>query len=390
MNPAFPNPARTTDTTRTPGPVVLVAGGTGGHVFPAEALAHELSRRGIAQALITDGRGTAWAGTIPGLAIHAVRAGRITGVRPLSRLRGLADMLLGGLEARRLLRRLAPSAVIGFGGYTSLAPMLAAISLKLPTALHEQNALMGRANRLLAGRVRAVATSFARVARMPRKRAGRVHHTGNPVRPAIRELRSRPYPAPGPGEVLHILITGGSQGASVFSRILPEALGLMDDAARHRLRLCQQCRIEDRDAVETAYRRLGIEAEIAPFFADLPTRLGQAQLVICRAGASSIAELACAGRPAILVPYPHAADDHQTANARAVAETGGAIVMAEPDFTPEALARTLASFLKDPHSLARMALAMAGNGHPDADTALADLVMALALDARPSAGGIAA
>ncbi len=358
-------------------PIVLVAGGTGGHVFPAEALAGELRGLGHVLALLTDSRGAAWTRSLGGIATYAVRAGRVTGVGLGRRIRGAIELALGALQSRRLLRRLTPSVVVGFGGYTSVPALLAATSLKLPTLIHEQNAYLGRANRLLAPRVTAIATSFPEVARINEAYHAKTHLTGNPVRPAVRALRDLPYRPPAGEAEIHLLVTGGSQGAHIFSEVVPAALALLDDGLRARIRLAQQCRPEDLDAVADSYREMGLEAEIRPFFEDLAERLGRAHLVICRSGASTVAELTVAGRPAILVPYAHAADDHQSFNARAVAAQGGAEVMSEAEFTPEALAARLTELLARPETLAAMAGAARAAGHADAAEALARLTVGL-------------
>jgi len=358
-------------------PIVLVAGGTGGHVFPAEALAGELSGLGHALALLTDSRGAAWSKSIAGITTYAVRAGRVSGVGLARRAKGVLDLILGTLQSRRLLRRLTPSVVVGFGGYTSVPALMAASSLRLPTLIHEQNAFLGRANRLLAPRVTAIATSFPKVEKITGAMARKAVLTGNPVRPAVRALRDIPYQAPAAGGEIHLLVTGGSQGARILSEVIPASLAALDEDLRARIRLAQQCRPEDIDAVSAAYAEMGLAAEVAPFFEDLAARLGRAHLVICRSGASTVAELTVAGRPAILVPYAHAADDHQSFNARAVVVAGGAKMMAESEFTPAALAAALTELLTQPETLAAMARGAHGAGHADAAGALARLATSL-------------
>jgi UDP-N-acetylglucosamine--N-acetylmuramyl-(pentapeptide) pyrophosphoryl-undecaprenol N-acetylglucosamine transferase len=343
-------------------PIVLVAGGTGGHVFPAQALAGELRAKGYTLALLTDDRGAAWADALGDIATHAIRAGRVTGVTFSQRIKGVWDLALGALQSRRLLRGLAPSVVIGFGGYTSVPAMLAATYLRLPTVLHEQNALLGRANRLLAPRVSVIATSFTEVQKLEQKEQHKVVYTGNPVRGAVEALRDVPYQAPEPGGPIRLLVTGGSQGARVFSDVVPNAIARLSDHLRARIQLAQQCRPEDLERVKAVYDESGFNAELAPFFEDISERLGQAHLVICRSGASTVAELTAAGRPAMLVPYAHAADDHQAFNARAIAERGGAEIILEPDFKPEILAARLKLLLEQPATLSAMAAAAHGAG----------------------------
>jgi UDP-N-acetylglucosamine--N-acetylmuramyl-(pentapeptide) pyrophosphoryl-undecaprenol N-acetylglucosamine transferase len=365
--------------------IVLVAGGTGGHVFPAEALAGELGRRGLALALFTDQRGREWSGALGSIDTHAIPAGRVDSGPLVRRLRGAADIAVGGIKARRLLKTLRPGLVIGFGGYPSVAPMLAATSLNIPTMIHEQNALLGRANRLLAPRVTAIATSLPEVARLRAEDTRKVVFTGNPVRASIGALRVDDYAAPVADGPVRLLVTGGSQGASVFSQVVPAAAGLLDKALRARLHVTQQCRPEDLDEARAAYDALGIDAELAPFIANLAEHLGTSHLVISRAGASTVAELTTAGRPALLVPYPHAADDHQTANALAVAAGGGAKVIPEGAFTAEALAEDLTKLAGSPDRLAHMAEAARASGHGDAAANLA--ILAAGLVARDDAQG---
>ena len=356
------------------GLVVLAAGGTGGHVIPAQALAAELKARGRALALITDRRGAGFGDALDSDAIHTVRAGRVTGRSVPGRLRGLAEVAVGVLQARRLLRRLRPAGVVGFGGYASVPAVYAATQLGLPTVIHEQNAVLGRANRLLAPRVRAIATSFADTAQLAPADRAKAEHTGNPVRAAIAAIGAARFPEAGADGPLPLLVTGGSQGAAVMADVVPRALAALAEPLRRRLRVAHQCRAEDIGRVREVYRAAGMSADLAAFFADLPERLGAARLVVARAGASTVAELAAAGRPAILVPYPAAADDHQTANAAAMARAGGGWLIPEDAFTPEALADRIEAFLRAPSLLAQAAARARDAGAPEAAARLADLV----------------
>ena len=353
--------------------IILAAGGTGGHMFPAEALARELLARGFAVALVTDRRGQAFGDKVPGVSVHRIRAGRF-GAGLMGKVTALAEIALGTLEAGRLLRALAPAAAVGFGGYPSVPTMLAATRQGIATLLHEQNAILGRANRLLAPRVGTIATSFASVGAM---RAGpRTHivETGNPVRPAIAALRAARYAPPAGDGPIRILVTGGSQGARILSTVVPPALAFLGAALRRRLAVMQQARSEDLAEVKRAYAASGIAADVAPFFDDVPARLERAHLVIARAGASTVAELAAIGRPAILVPYRLAADDHQTANANALAADGAARIIAESGFTPERLAAEIAALIAAPAQLEAAAAAAHRLGRPDAAARLAELV----------------
>jgi UDP-N-acetylglucosamine--N-acetylmuramyl-(pentapeptide) pyrophosphoryl-undecaprenol N-acetylglucosamine transferase len=362
------------------GLVVLAAGGTGGHMFPAEALAQALLTRGRRVALMTDSRGETFGERLPGVALHRIRAGRLSG-NPLRKALGLIELALGTLEAGRHLRTLGPAAVVGFGGYPSVPTMLAAARQKRPTVIHEQNAILGRANRLLAPRARRIATSFAEVAGLDVTDRKRAIETGNPVRPAVTALRSAPYLESRGDAGFELLVLGGSQGARILSVVVPEALARLPAPLRARLRVAQQARPEDADGVRAAYAASGIGAEIRFFFDDVPARLARAQLVIARSGASTVAELTVMGRPAILVPYRYAADDHQTANARALEAAGAAWVMSEIAFTPETLSERLAALMVAPESLAKAARAAHGLGRADAAERLADLVLATAGDA---------
>jgi len=366
------------------GAVVLAAGGTGGHLFPAEAVAGELLHRGHIVHLVTDRRADAFAASLPAIARHRVRAGRIGG-GPVAAAYGVAELMLGLVQARRLLRRIAPAAVIGFGGYPSLPTMLAAAQLGLPTAIHEQNAVMGRANRLLAPRMGLIATGFAAAAGLRTADSARAVHTGNPVRPEILAIGDSGYAPPDPERPIEVLILGGSQGAHALSEIVPAALIALPGSLRARLRVSQQARPEDLGAVASQYQANGIAAELAPFFEDVPSRLGRAHLVICRAGASTVAELAAAGRPALLVPYPHAADDHQSANARAFAEAGGGWVMPQAALSAAILSDRLRSLLGSPGILAQAAAQAHGFARRDAAEQLATLALAAKPKVEPAA-----
>jgi UDP-N-acetylglucosamine--N-acetylmuramyl-(pentapeptide) pyrophosphoryl-undecaprenol N-acetylglucosamine transferase len=363
----------------SPSPIVLAAGGTGGHIFPAESLAEELVAAGHRVVFITDRRfrdyNNAGADSIlSNIPIHLIHAAS-PGGGLLRKVRAGADISLGLWQARKLLRSLQPRAVVGFGGYPSFPTMLAASQLKLNTIIHEQNSVLGRANRALVRRVRHIATTYTDMQRMPLECRMKTVMTGNPVRGAVRVLNQIPYAPPQQDGTLRLLITGGSQGAHIFSDVLPEAVKMLPDALRQRLRIDQQCRADAIDKTRAAYRELGIQVDVAPFFTDLAVRLASAHLVICRAGASTVAELTCAGRPAILVPYPSATDNHQYFNAQAIEDAEGGWVMPQEGFTPAALSARLESFLNLPGSLATAAKQMRTLGKPDAAKRLAELVL---------------
>ena len=309
--------------------VVLAAGGTGGHVFPAEALAQELSDRGCRLALITDRRGGDVGGRLGELETHRVRAGGIAGKGMMARAISAGEIGYGTLQSCKLLKRLRPSVVVGFGGYASVPTMLAATYSSISTAIHEQNAILGRANRLLATKVQKIATSYEKVDLIPEAALGRVAYTGMPVRASVKKLNGEPYPPLSERDHFNILVFGGSQGAAVFSRVVPAAIEQLEESQRKRLNIVQQCRQEDFAELRTVYDRLRLPAEIATFFCDIPQRIASSHLVICRSGASTVAELTTIGRPAIFVPYPGAIDDHQAANAHALDEVGGGWLIPE-------------------------------------------------------------
>ncbi len=353
--------------------IVLASGGTGGHIFPAEALAEALRERGWRVELITDRRFENYGGALKNHPYHILRSS-IVGGGFVKKLRGVVNLTLSYFQARALLAKIRPEAVVGFGGYPSFPTMLAAVHKKFPTVIHEQNSLLGRANYVLARKVNAIATSFPEVSGIEESDMPKVMLIGNPVRPAVKALRNMEYPRFTDAGVLKILVTGGSQGASVFGRVLPEALKLLSEEKRRRIRIDQQCRPADIEEVRKAYAEMGASADLATFFNDIPARLATSHLVIARAGASTIAELAVAGRPAVLVPYPHAKDDHQTANANALEDAGGGWLMPEEAFTPAALAAKLESFLALPDTLNEAAAKARSVGNPDADVKLAEVV----------------
>lgn len=358
--------------------IVLASGGTGGHIFPAEALAEELKERGYTPVLITDSRHEQYVGKArKPYEARIIHAGTLRG-NVLKRIAGMLEIIAGYFQARALLKKLKPAAVVGFGGYPSFPTMMAGRHLGLKSVIHEQNSRFGKVNALLAPKVDAVATSFPEMADVTDIVKAKITLTGNPVRPAVRSLRTLPYPDLNEDGTLHILIIGGSQGASVFAEVLPEAIALLPQPLRARLRIDQQCRPDDVKDVRKAYSALGINADIATFFRDLPVRLASAHLVITRAGASTVAELAVAGRPSILVPYPHATDDHQRGNATALEDAGGGWVMPQQAFTPTALSARLEAFLSLPSTLSEAAEKARSIGRPDAAKLLADVVEGLA------------
>jgi len=356
---------------------VLAAGGTGGHMVPAAALAAELIRRGHRVALVSDQRGVRFPGLFDGVQTHVLPAGRFQAKRPLGWVPALREMARGRAMARQLYRTFRPAAVIGFGGYPALPALAAAFAERIPTAVHEQNAVLGRVNRLVAGRVSAIATSYADTQRLKARLAPKVHLVGNPVRENVLALRAKPYPLLEEDGIFRVLVTGGSQGASILSQVVPDGLAMLPVTFRRRLQVTHQARVEDIDAVRAQYAGHEIPAELATYLPDLPERLEWAHLVIARAGASTIAELTAAGRPAILVPLPSATDDHQTANAREMSEAGGARTIPQSAFTAVELAKQMQKLGLDPAALENAAGRAKGVGRPNAVGDLADLVESL-------------
>ncbi len=354
---------------------LLAAGGTGGHMIPAHALAEELMRRGHKVALVTDARGAKIPGLFAGVDTHELPAGRLGG-GVLGWIKAARGIWAGRRAAKALIRDFEPAVVVGFGGYPALPTLLAALSLKVPTALHEQNAVLGRVNRLLAGRVDALATAYRQVDRLPATVDPIV--VGNPVRAEVLGLRDQPYPPLSEDGIFRLLVTGGSQGASVLSTVVPDALGMLPVVLRQRLQVTQQCRPEDIEKVRTRYAELDIPADLATYLGDLPERLGWSHLFVGRSGASTIAELTAAGRPAILVPLPSAMDDHQTANAREMAATGGARSIPQARFTALELAKQMQKLALEPGALENAARRAREAGYPNATADLADLVERLA------------
>jgi UDP-N-acetylglucosamine--N-acetylmuramyl-(pentapeptide) pyrophosphoryl-undecaprenol N-acetylglucosamine transferase len=357
--------------------ILLAAGGTGGHLFPAEALADALRRRDVIVDLATDERASRYGHDFPARQTHVIPSATIRGRNPVALARTVGTLALGAIKALRLLRRIRPAAVVGFGGYPTLPPLLAATLRRIPTIIHDANAVMGRANRMLAPRVSAIATSFPGMT-LDGPLAAKATFTGNPVRPMVIAAAGNAYPPRDADEPLNLLVFGGSQGARVMADIVPPAIERMAPEMRARLNIVQQARGEDHERVAGVYARLGVRAEVAPFFADLPARIAESHLIVSRSGASTVAELAVIGRPAILVPLPHALDQDQLANANVLAKAGGAIVLKQDDFTPERLAHEIETLAADPATLPAMAAGAKSAGVLDAADRLADLVLRVA------------
>lgn len=342
-------------------------------MIPAHAVAEELMARGHHVALVTDERGKKIPGIFEEAAVHVLPAGRMQG-GPLGWVRGLRAILEGREMARRMYETFQPAVVVGFGGYPALPSLLAALKDDIPTVVHEQNAVLGRVNRLLAGKVNAIATAYPEVERLKPRFAAKTHLIGNPVRAEVLALREDEFPALTDESVFRLLVTGGSQGAHILSQVVPEGLSLLPVSLRRRLQVTQQCRAEDIERVRATYAELEIPADLATYITDMPEKLNWAHLVIARAGASTLAELTVAGRPAILVPLPSAMDDHQTANVRELVQAGGARSIPQAHFTPVELAKQIQKMAMEPGALQNAAGRAWNCGRPNAARDMADLL----------------
>ena len=356
--------------------IALTAGGTGGHVYPAIALSHVLSKRGWSITLMTDKRGQAFAKGISDANTHHIRTANLRG-GVSKKLVGLAELGAGILQAYTLLKRIKPTAAVGFGGYSSIPTVWAATGLRIPTLIHEQNAVLGRANRLLASRVEGIATSFQTTEKVSTKNKHKLIFTGNPVRSDFSDIGKTAYPSIKKQTGMNILIVGGSQGAKILSEIVPNAISTLPGHIRSKICVVQQCRPEDLNGVKRSYLAANVKATLQTFIHNLPESLAAAHIVIARAGASTIAELLVAGRPSILVPYPHAMDNHQTANAGAIEALGGCWLINETDFTVKALADLLCSFFPDFKILHRVAAKSKQIGTANAAENLANAITAI-------------
>ncbi|UCI09872.1 undecaprenyldiphospho-muramoylpentapeptide beta-N-acetylglucosaminyltransferase [Mesorhizobium sp. B1-1-8] len=358
------------------GNILLAAGGTGGHLFPAEALAHELAERGWKVHLATDHRAERYSRHFPAADVHPIASATLGSRNPVAVLSAFWKIWLGVREAGRVIAKIKPEAVVGFGGYPTLPPLYAATRRKVPTLIHEQNAVMGRANRALASRVDAIAGGF--LPEVENAAGAKTVTTGNPVRPQVLEAAKTLYAASGDNEPFRFLVFGGSQGAQFFSDAVPAAIGLLPEDLRKRLVITQQARAEDVARVKAAYASLGVDVQVSPFFTDMAARMAAAHLVMSRSGASTVSEIAVIGRPALLVPYPHALDHDQAANAAALAAAGGAEVHPQSTLSAEHIAGLVGALMQDPGRLATMAAAARLAGKPDAARLLADLTEAIA------------
>ena len=368
---------------------VLAAGGTGGHMIPAHALAAELNSRGHGVLLITDERGARFPGLFENVPVHILPAGRLGG-GPVGWLKAAGSVIKGRGQAKRLYREHRPDAVVGFGGYPAFPSLLAASSMGIPTVLHEQNAVIGRVNRLLAGEAKAIGTAYEEIDRLKPKYQAKAVLVGNPVREEIARLGEMPFPPFDEVAPLKILVTGGSQGATILSQIVPQGLGMLEPSLRRRLQVVQQCRPDDIERVRGQYAQLGIPAELMTYIEDMADKLADCHLMIGRAGASTIAELTAAGRPAILIPFAAATDDHQTANAREMVKAGGARAIRQDNFTPDILARQIEALAMDPVALNNAAGRALSVGRPHAARDLADLVERIGNGVAPVPIGLAA
>ncbi len=360
------------------GAIFLCAGGTGGHLFPAEALAHELNYRGWTIYLLTDSRAKRFTTSFPADEIHIIRAATFTSINPLAIIRTLAAIFAGYKQTRELVVDHNPSVMVGFGGYPTIPPLLAANRGGVPIVLQEQNAVLGRANRMFANSATAVATGFPLIGK-DSTLGEKTVVTGNPLRPPVLEAAKNHYRPPKDGEPFNLVVFGGSQGARFFSQVLPKALEAMPPPLRNRLHITQQARPEDADELKQAFADLDIQADVLPFFDDMPQRIADAHLVICRAGASTVSELTTIGRPSILIPYPFALDHDQAANAAELAAKGGATIVPQSELDGEKLAQLMIEAINQPQLLAKAADNAKQTGIPDAALRLADVVERVAM-----------
>ena len=357
------------------GTIVLAAGGTGGHLFPAQALAEELTRRGHVIHLMTDERVRDYGKAFPAAAVHVVPSATLSLSKPWLLPERLLRLWGGYRKARAILKELKPAVVVGFGGYPSFPPILAASRLGIPSCVHDQNAVMGRANKVLARAATAVASSFPSLIGLPPGAEAKLTVTGNPVRDIVLTQKAAAYPA---FERVNVLVFGGSQGAQFFGEFMPKVFAAMPAEERQALRVTQQVRAENMNQVKALYEGLGLDCELSPFFMDMPARIAASHLVICRSGASTIAELGVIGRPAIMVPLPHALDNDQLRNAESFAAAGAGWVMPQAGLEPVAFAQFLTRLRSQPHELQQAASAALTHGRPDAAGRLADLTERLA------------
>ncbi len=365
------------------GPVMIAAGGTGGHLFPGQALAQELKRRGHSIVLITDERVQHFDRLFPGADIFSVPSATISGPGLAGVFASLAKIISGTSQSLAVMSRAKPSVVVGFGGYPTLPPMLAAILRRVPTIVHEQNAVLGRVNKAVTPFVHAIASTFPSPKYLKPRALPKLHVTGNPVRDAVLEQAHVPFDEIGNGPI-RLLVFGGSQGARVMSDVVPGALAQLPADVRARLEVTQQCREEDLERVKRSYADASISAKLSAFFDDMPKVIAQSHLIIGRAGASTVSELGVIGRPSILVPLPHSLDQDQKANAEILSRAGASVMMEQESFTSEALSATLSSLFADADKLSAMAAAAKAEGKPRAVQTLADLVERVARKATGS------
>ncbi|MEH6545993.1 MAG: undecaprenyldiphospho-muramoylpentapeptide beta-N-acetylglucosaminyltransferase [Sneathiella sp.] len=354
--------------------VVLASGGTGGHIFPARALAEELNIRGYNVVLMTDGRGEKYDELFPNVTVIVVKSGSPSVRGIIGKIKAVLAITVGIFQSRKAMRRIKPLAVVGFGGYPSMPPAAAAASMGIPLILHEQNAVLGRVNKLLSGFARQIATSFDHTESPDEEIVAKMVYTGNPVRRAVLPLFGKKYSSPTDDSPIRILVLGGSQGATILSEIVPAALTSLPEDLQSRLHVSQQCRKEDLEQVASQYKDSLVTVSLSEFFSDVATLLDECHLAITRSGASTLSEITVAGKPSLLVPYKHAMDDHQRKNAENAVARGAARVILQDNFTKEEVERQLVFLLRHPDCLTVMAGAASSLGEIHAAEKLADLI----------------
>lgn len=352
--------------------IALAAGGTGGHLYPAITLAQELQQRGYDIVILTDRRGVRFVKDTP-YPYHVIQSAPMQ--KGLwGKIKTASSLATGYLQCQALFLRRKPAAMVGFGGYPSFPPVMAAAHRKIPITLHEQNAIFGRAQRLVQRYAQNICLSFSQTRMLESVASEKITVTGLPLRPAILALANHAYQPPQTGERFNILVTGGSQASALFSQIIPQALITLPPDIQKRIHMIQQCRADDVAMVQQLYADHGISAEVLSYIHDMPVQLARAHLMIGRAGASTVTESTLAGLPTLYVPLAASLDGDQAANAAQIVAQGGAWMMAEKDFSPESLGAMLTNIINEPARLTAMAAILKTLGRANATTRLADIV----------------
>lgn len=353
---------------------IVTTGGSGGHIFPAEAISQALIGKGFDVVFVTDKRGKAFQG-LKGVKVYNLMAEHVMGRSFFGKIVGAFKLYCGAVQALFLLKKLKPAVVVGVGGYASLPAVLAAHLWHIPVVLHEQNAVLGRANRVLAHNTRLIALSFEPTLRVPNDI--RTVLVGMPARTDVLARANAPYPLTDDG--FRLLIFGGSQGASFFSKRLPEAFKLLPAEVTAKMHVTAQVRAEDMEKTQELYKGIPFKSvTLKSFFDNMPELIEKSHLIIGRAGASTITEAAIIGRPAILIPLPSSADNHQMENAKRFSDAGAGWLMSEGNYEPEKFAARLAQMVGEPEILYQAGTQAHKIALPDAAEKMADVVADIA------------